>query len=103
MNLYTSTQQIVLVAFLLDVEFKCGNVLITQVAPKDLPLVQTMGCGACANEHAFKAAFMGFRVRLDKIHLPFNPVIFFELKKNLCGFTVQRPFGFACGMQCVYV
>ena len=54
------------------VEWNCKNLLITQVAPKDLPLVQTMGCGACANEHAFKAAFMGFRVRLGEVHFPFN-------------------------------
>ena len=33
-----------------------------QVAPKGLAYVQTMGCGACSNEHAYKAAFMAYRV-----------------------------------------
>jgi len=28
-----------------------------QIAPKDMPYVQTMMCGSCANENAFKHVF----------------------------------------------
>ncbi|KAK2160754.1 hypothetical protein LSH36_127g08000 [Paralvinella palmiformis] len=34
---------------------------LMSVAPQHLKYVQTMACGACSNEHAFKAVFMAYR------------------------------------------
>jgi len=33
-----------------------------QIAPKGMKHVQTMACGACSNENAFKMAFMAYMV-----------------------------------------
>ena len=60
-----------------------------------------MGCGACANEHAFKAAFMGFRVRFDEIQIQFNSVISFELKKEMDMVSLYRNLLHSC--LCVFV
>ena len=43
---------------------KDGISHIFQIAPPGMDNVYTMMCGACSNEHAFKAAFMAYRVSI---------------------------------------
>ena len=51
------------------------NALVDQslkmVHPRGLPNVNTMACGTCANENAFKAAFFRYmRVRRGGVEMP---------------------------------
>ncbi len=47
----------------LDFADKLRNVLLS-VAPKGLNMVQTMACGSCANENAYKAIFIWYNQML---------------------------------------
>lgn len=39
------------------------NTVLMKVAPSGLSMVQTMGCGSCANENAFKAMFIWYNTQ----------------------------------------
>jgi len=43
---------------------QCLCLYVGQIAPKGMKHVQTMACGACSNENAFKMVFMAYMVMM---------------------------------------
>lgn len=43
-----------------------------KVAPKGLNMVQTMACGSCANENAYKAVFIRYNTKIRKEKPPYT-------------------------------
>lgn len=56
---------------------------LMEVAPKGMGNIQTMACGTCANENAFKAAFIAFRSR-QRIAEGRDPQVFTQEETTSC-------------------
>jgi len=65
---------------------------LLKLAPKGMSNVQTMACGSCSNENAFKAAFMWVMKR-KRMASGKDPVIFTE--EELCSCMKNQPPGSA--------
>lgn len=58
-----------------------SNLSKLQIAPPTLNMVQTMACGSCANENAYKAVFIRHNTKLRK-GAAFTPVELNECVMN---------------------
>ena len=58
----------------MDFVDKLNNVLLS-VAPKGLNMIQTMACGSCANENAYKAIFIWYNTKIRGGKAPSQQVL----------------------------